>query len=176
MASLAACSTWGGGFSRARESTEIAGEGADTLVRPYTARDWVAQRAVGKGAKAVWKAGRRLESLPHNNRVPHKRSLRHKETARHTQGACPTKIACPTKKRTPNKNAVPHKRSLHHENCLPRKKNPPTRLGNKLEGPPHNNSLPKRSSLPTELFGPIPRGESWVRSPVRWVTGPKGEI
>jgi len=58
MASLAACSTWGGGFSRARESTEIAGEGADTLVRPYTARDWVARRAVGKGGQG------RLESQP----------------------------------------------------------------------------------------------------------------
>ena len=48
MASLAACST-----------------GADTLVRPYTVRHWVEWRAVGKGAKAGWKAGRRLESLPH---------------------------------------------------------------------------------------------------------------
>ena len=48
MASLAACST-----------------GADTLVRPYTVRHWVEWRAVGKGAKVGWKAGRRLESLPH---------------------------------------------------------------------------------------------------------------
>ena len=50
MASLAACST----------------DGADRLGRPYTARHWVEQRAVGKGAKAGWKAGRRLESLPHS--------------------------------------------------------------------------------------------------------------
>ena len=49
IASLAACST----------------EGADTLVRPYKARHWVARRAVGKGGKAGWKAGRRLEGLPH---------------------------------------------------------------------------------------------------------------
>ena len=34
-------------------------EGADTLVRPYTARHWVAQRAVGKGGPG------RLESRPH---------------------------------------------------------------------------------------------------------------
>jgi len=31
------------------ENTEIGKEGADTLVRPYTARRWVAQRAVGEG-------------------------------------------------------------------------------------------------------------------------------
>jgi len=48
MASLAACST-----------------GADTLVRPYTARHWVEQRGWVKGPQAGWKAGRRLESLPH---------------------------------------------------------------------------------------------------------------
>ena len=35
------------------------------LVRPYKTQHWVEQRAVGKGAKAGWKAGRRLESLPH---------------------------------------------------------------------------------------------------------------
>ena len=31
------------------EDTERGKEGADTLVRPYTARHWVAQRAAGKG-------------------------------------------------------------------------------------------------------------------------------
>ena len=56
MASLAACST-----------------GADTLVRPYTVRHWVEWRAVGKGAKAGWKAGRRLESLPHMSVAPHQK-------------------------------------------------------------------------------------------------------
>ena len=30
-----------------------------------------------KGAKAGWKAGRRLESLPHKKSVPHKTSLEH---------------------------------------------------------------------------------------------------
>jgi len=40
-----------------------------------------------KGAKAGWKAGRRLESLPHIRCLPKNRSLTHKEGARH-QNAC----------------------------------------------------------------------------------------
>ena len=59
MASLAACSTGSGALSGAWKSAEIGGEGADTLVRPYTARHWVERRAVGKGRPG------RLESLPH---------------------------------------------------------------------------------------------------------------
>ena len=47
VARQAGCSTCGGGFSRAWKGTEIGGEGADTMGRSYTARQWVAQRAVG---------------------------------------------------------------------------------------------------------------------------------
>ena len=66
MASLAACSTGGGGFSRAWKGTEIGGEGADTLVRPYRARHWVVQRAVGKGGQS------RLEGRPQARKpAPH---------------------------------------------------------------------------------------------------------
>jgi len=39
--------------------------GADTSVRPYRRGDWAEERRWVKGAKAGWKAGRRLESLPH---------------------------------------------------------------------------------------------------------------
>ena len=59
MASLAACSMRNGAFSRAWKSTEIGGEGADTLVRPYRAWHWCEQRAVGKRGQG------RLESRPH---------------------------------------------------------------------------------------------------------------
>jgi hypothetical protein len=53
MASLAACST----------------EGADTLVRPYRRGIGLSRGRWVKGAKAGWKAGRRLESLPHNTEI-----------------------------------------------------------------------------------------------------------
>jgi hypothetical protein len=120
VASLAARSTGNGAFSRACESTEIPGEGADTLGRtlgkvrlqggrwvgrarkrlttentedtqkskPQRTRRtlrleekgrtrWSAptRQSIGlsrgrcvKGAQAGWKAGRRLESLPHRER------------------------------------------------------------------------------------------------------------
>jgi len=40
-------------------------EGADTPVRPYGCDDGVEERRRVKGSQAGWKAGRRLESLPH---------------------------------------------------------------------------------------------------------------
>jgi len=39
-----------------------------------------------KGAKAGWKAGRRLESLPHNNSVHHKEGVSHKSSLHHCTG------------------------------------------------------------------------------------------
>ena len=77
MASLAACSTGGGGFSRAWKGTEIGGEGADTQVRPYMARRWVVRRAVGQGAQG------RLESRPQARKpAPHHGG---QECQRHTR-------------------------------------------------------------------------------------------
>jgi len=70
MASLAACSTGNGAFSRAWKSTEIRGEGADTLGRPYIAFHWGVQRAVGKGQPG------RLESRP-QARKPAPQRTRH---------------------------------------------------------------------------------------------------
>ena len=49
-------------------------------------RGWAEERQWVKGTKAGWKAGRRLESLPHNKNLPHKISLPHKEV-------CPTETA-----------------------------------------------------------------------------------
>ena len=67
MASLAACSTRNGAFSRVWKSTEIGGEGADRLGRPYKARHWVKHRAVGKGDPG------RLESRPQARKpAPHR--------------------------------------------------------------------------------------------------------
>jgi len=59
MASLAACSTQ---TSDVASPAACSTEGAETLVRPYTARHWVTQRAVGKGGQG------RLESRPHIGR------------------------------------------------------------------------------------------------------------
>ena len=60
MASLAACSTRNGAFSRARNSTAIRVEGADTLGGTYKTQHWVEQRAVGG---ACGNAGQRLATL-----------------------------------------------------------------------------------------------------------------
>ena len=42
-------------------------------------RDWAQEWQSVKGAKAGWKAGRRLESLPHKKALPHTKSLPHKQ-------------------------------------------------------------------------------------------------
>ena len=63
------------------ENTEIGREGADTLVRPYTAWHWVAQRAVGKGHKG-------LESLPHKSGLPHITEDKEDKNVSTTLGAC----------------------------------------------------------------------------------------
>ena len=95
MASLAACSTGNSAFSRACKSTEIAGEGADTLVRPYKTQHWVEQRAVGKGRPG------RLESRPQAGKPAPQDGLRHKVSLSHKDGL-------------PRIESLPHIKGLLH--------------------------------------------------------------
>ena len=70
LASLAACSTQ---TSDVASPAACSTEGAETLVRPYTARHWVTQRAVGKGGQG------RLESRPQARKPAPQKQLAHKQ-------------------------------------------------------------------------------------------------
>ena len=77
----------GGGFSRAWKCTQVDENGRTGWAAPTWRGIGLSRGRWVKGAQAGWKAGRRLESLPHIRCLPKNRSLTHKEGARH-QNAC----------------------------------------------------------------------------------------
>ena len=106
MASLAACSTQ---TSDVASPAACSTEGAETLVRPYTARHWVTQRAVGKGGPG------RLESRPQATKPAPQDGLRHKESLPHKDGLPRIESLPHIKGLLHNESPCGEKSVLHHQ-------------------------------------------------------------
>jgi len=78
----------GGGFSRAWKCTEVDENGRTRWSAPTLRGIGLSRGRRVKGAKAGWKAGRRLESLPHKNSLPHRRAC---ATRGRTRWSAPTR-------------------------------------------------------------------------------------
>ena len=122
--------------------------GADTLVRPYTARHWVAQRAVGKGDQG------RLESRPQTRmsapqqELPTNRARTRTELGRRPEGL-PHKQSLPTTELGRRQECLPHNKS-----CSQTEPGPEQNLAGGREAYPQTEPAHNRTRPQTRMSAP----------------------